>query len=457
MAKDKYLTAPLVSTKMPRGIPHILTNETFERFSFYGTRAILIIFMTEYLMGPGGVLNVMGDDRAKAFAHLFFAATYFTPILGSLISDIWLGKFKTIIIFSVINFLGVAALVVDDTRMGLSAGLILIAIGSGFIKPCVAANVGDQFGKGNKHLMEKVYGWFYMSINFGAFFSYLLVPRLLHNYGPRVAFSVPAVSMLLATGAYWMGRKRFVHAPPAGFDSIKKTFRGENLKIIGKLAIIFACLSPFWALFDQGDTSWVLLAKKTNLNINLYWWEFELLPAQMNFANPLIVVILVPIFAYAIYPLINIVFRLTPLRKMSMGLFVAAAAFAIPAWIAGRVTVGEAPSIGWMMLAILVITAAEVMVSVTCLKFSYTQAPKELKSFIMAVELLSLTLGNLFTAGVNFFIQNEDGSSKLEGASYFWFFTGVMFLTAVIFIPVAVLYKEKTYIQDDAEPEEQTA
>ena len=449
MTNSKYLTAPLPSEKMPRGVPHILTNETFERFSFYGMRAILIIFMTEYLMGPGGVLNVMGNDRAKAFAHLFIAATYFTPILGSMISDIWLGKFKTIIIFSVINCLGLLALVVDDTRTGLTAGLILIAIGSGFIKPCVSANVGDQFGKHNKHLMERVYGWFYMSINVGAFFSYLLVPKVLDIYGARVAFSIPAVSMLLATGAYWMGRKRFVHAPPAGFESIKKTFNSENLKIISKLAIIFACLAMFWALFDQGDTSWVLLAKKTNLNINLYWWKFELLPAQMNFANPLIVVILIPIFSYVIYPLINIVFRLTPLRKISMGLFVAAAAFAIPAWVAGRVTAGDAPSIGWIMLAILVLTAAEVMVSVTCLEFSYSQAPIELNSFIMAVVLLSITLGNLFTAGVNFFIQNEDGSSKLEGASYFWFFAGMMLLTAVIFIPVAILYKEKTFIHEE--------
>ena len=89
------------------------------------------------------------------------------------------------------------------------------------------------------------------------------------------------------------------------------------------------------------------------------------------------------------------------------------------------------------------------MVSITCLEFSYTQAPKKMKSLIMAVELLSISLGNLFTAGVNFFIQNEDGSSKLEGASYFWFFAGTMLLTAVIFIPVAVLYKEKTFIQDE--------
>jgi POT family proton-dependent oligopeptide transporter len=94
------------------------------------------------------------------------------------------------------------------------------------------------------------------------------------------------------------------------------------------------------------------------------------------------------------------------------------------------------------------------MVSITVLEFSYTQAPKEMKSFIMAISSLSVFLGNLFTAGVNFFIYNEDGTSKLEGASYFWFFAGAMFLTAVVFIPFAACYKEKTFISDEVSEEE---
>jgi POT family proton-dependent oligopeptide transporter len=442
---SKYMTEPSLSKKLPSGIPHILTQETFERFSFYGMRAILIIFMTEYLMGSDGTLNVLGEDRAKGFVHLFVAATYFTPLLGAMISDIWLGKFKTIIIFSIINCLGLFALVADQTRMGLSAGLVLIAIGSGFIKPCVAANVGDQFGKGNKQIMEKVFGWFYMSINLGSFFSYLLIPKLLDIYGPRVAFSVPAASMLLATLTYWIGRKRFVHAPPAGFKSIKKTFSLENIKIIARLGILYAFLSMFWSLFDQMDTSWVLQAKHMNPN----WLGIKWLPAQMNFANPLIVMIMIPAFAYIIYPIMNKVFRLTPLRKMSIGLFVAASAFVIPAWTEARITAGQAPCIGWFILACFILTSAEVMVSVTLFEFSYTQAPKRLKSLIMAIDLLSITIGNLFTAGVNFFIQNEDGSSKLEGARYFWFFSGTMLVTALIFIPLAIMFKERTYTEDE--------
>jgi len=162
------------------------------------------------------------------------------------------------------------------------------------------------------------------------------------------------------------------------------------------------------------------------------------------------IMLLIPVFSYVIYPAINKVFPLTALRKIGIGLFVAALSFVVPALIETRITAGATPSIIWLILAYLILTSAEVMVSITCLEFSYTQAPKKMKSFIMAVFFLSITLGNIFTAAVNKFIQNEDGSSKLPGASYFWFFVGVMLVTAVVFIPVAGRYKVKDYIQDEA-------
>ena len=96
-----------------------------------------------------------------------------------------------------------------------------------------------------------------------------------------------------------------------------------------------------------------------------------------------------------------------------------------------------------------VATAAEVFVSITCLEFSYTQAPKKMKSLVMACFLLSVSLGNVFVSVVNLFIQNDDGSSKLAGPDYYLFFAACMFVTAVLFIPVALWYKEKTYIQDE--------
>ncbi|MEK7992322.1 MAG: MFS transporter, partial [Planctomycetota bacterium] len=141
---------------------------------------------------------------------------------------------------------------------------------------------------------------------------------------------------------------------------------------------------------------------------------------------------------------------LTSLRKIGLGLLVAGSPFVVSALIETRIVAGGAPSIGWMVLGYVLLTSSEIMVSITCLDFSYTQAPKRMKSFIMAVFLLSISLGNAFTAIVNAVIENEDGTSKLAGAQYFWFFAGVMFVTALLFIPVAKRYPVKNYIQDEA-------
>ena len=189
---------------MPKGLPYIIGNELAERFSYYGMKTILIIFMTKYLMDQTGTLNVMQREEALIWYHLFSSGVYFTPILGALIADGMLGKYKTIISLSLLYCIGHLVLSLDYTRFGLTVGLSLIALGSGGIKPCVSAHVGDQFGKTNSHLLEKVYSWFYFSINFGALLSTLLTPLLLEKYGPNVAFGVPGLLMLIATFVFWL-------------------------------------------------------------------------------------------------------------------------------------------------------------------------------------------------------------------------------------------------------------
>ena len=449
MDKKKYLTAPVASDKMPASIPYILTNEAAERFSFYGMRCILVFFMTHLLLNAEGQLAPMTSEQSNTWFHLFVSAVYFMPLLGALISDIWLGKYRTILYFSILYCFGFFALAADQTRLGLGVGLILIAIGSGVIKPCVSANVGDQFGKTNKHLMAKIYNWFYFSINLGAFVSNLLCPVLLDRYGPRVAFGVPCIFMVFATVAFWLGRKQFVHIPRGGIEFVKECFSGEGVRAIGRLCIIYVFIAPFWAVFDQMDSAWVLQAEKMNRT----WLGHEWLSSQIVALNPLFILILIPVYSYVIYPAINKVFPLTALRKIGLGLFVAASPFTVSALIESRIVAGETPSIGWMVLGYILLTSAEIMVSITCLEFSYTQAPKKMKSFIMAVFLLSISLGNTFTAIVNAVIENEDGTRKLAGSSYFWFFTIVMLVTAVIFVFVAARYKEKNYIQDEVPAE----
>jgi POT family proton-dependent oligopeptide transporter len=133
-------------------------------------------------------------------------------------------------------------------------------------------------------------------------------------------------------------------------------------------------------------------------------------------------------------------------------LFLTAASFAIIAITQQQIDGGLRPHITWQLIAYAVITAAEVMVSITALEFSYTQAPKKMKSFVMGVYLLvAIALGNIFTARVNAYIEDQKrlGATVLEGANYFWFFTGVMLATACAFLIFMQFYRGRTYIQGE--------
>ena len=219
---------------MPAGIPFIVSNEAAERFSYYGMRAILVVFMTQYLVDGEGRLAAMNDEQARSWYHLFCFGVYFTPVLGALLSDIRLGKYRTILSLSLIYCLGHLALAIDDTQEGLALGLFLIALGSGGIKPCVSAHVGDQFGRSNAHLLSRVFGFFYFAINLGAFASTLLTPELLRSHGPHVAFAVPGLLMGLATVVFWAGRHRFVHIPPGGRDFLLQIRSPEGLGALAR-------------------------------------------------------------------------------------------------------------------------------------------------------------------------------------------------------------------------------
>jgi proton-dependent oligopeptide transporter, POT family len=440
---SKYRTEPIQTTGMPPGVPYIVANEAAERFSYYGMRCILVIFMTKYLHDSHGQLAVMNDLDAKHWYHLFIASVYIFPIAGAILADAFLGKYMTILSLSIVYCLGHLALAIDSTRVGLAIGLGLIAIGSGGIKSCVSANVGDQFSATNGHLISKVFAWFYFSINLGSAVSTLLIPVLLNRYGPHVAFGTPGLLMLLATIFFWLGRNKYAHIPPAGSDFFRETFSAEGLKTIGKLAVIYIFIAMFWSLYDQSSSAWVLQADKMDRKV----FGYEVLSAQIQAINPLLILVYIPLFTYIIYPVINKFFPLTPLRKISIGMFVTAASFVVPAHIESMINAGQTPHIIWQFYAYTLLIAGEILVSITVLEFSYTQAPKRMKSLIMGLFLASVTLGNVFTAEVNSFMKIPSIGEKLAGPNYYLFFAGMMFLTAILFVFVALLYKEKTYLQ----------
>lgn len=417
MADSKYQSIPEDTSGLPKGVKYIIGNEAAERFSYYGMRTILVVFMTKYLhlMVLGTVGQKMSNAQANEHFHLFVAATYFFPVMGSFLADVFIGKYRTILYLSIIYCLGHFALALMggpglSPSWWLAAGLFMIAFGSGGIKPCVSAHVGDQFGVKNSHLMTKVFQWFYFAINFGSTASTALTPLLLLWYGPHVAFGVPGVLMALATLLFWMGRNVFIHVPPGGVNFFKETFSAEGISALLKLSMIYAFVAVFWGLFDQTGSSWVLQAE----NMDRTFLGVEWLESQIQVINPILVLILIPLFQFIIYPAVDKVFKLTSIRKISIGFFLTAGSFYLVTVAQQLIDKGQTPSIAWQLWAYVLLTSGEVMISITGLEFSYTQAPKNMKSVIMAVWLFSVSLGNIFTGVVNNRIQ-VPGVNEISG------------------------------------------
>jgi proton-dependent oligopeptide transporter, POT family len=276
----KFLTAPDPNeTGWPKGVKYIIGNEGCERFSFYGMKSILQVHLTT-LFVAGGMYEQLGEENAQEMVHLFVAGVYAFPMIGAIIADRLLGKYHTILWLSLVYCLGHLVLSIGENSIGgMAIGLGLIAIGSGGIKPCVSAHVGDQFGKGNWNLVGRVFQAFYFIINFGSFFATLMIPFIRSNpdkiwilrdypeYATSVAFAIPGILMFLATIAFWMGRNVFVHVPahPGGkvglLDSI-----GATLLFMGFIGL---------PLFGWGVLSFSTNVVLTVSSVLIGLWVFE--------------------------------------------------------------------------------------------------------------------------------------------------------------------------------------
>ena len=401
------------AARMPGGIPFIIVNEFAERFCFYGINAMLALFLVQYLR--------FGEAEATTWASLFKSGAYFFPLLGAVVSDVFWGKFRTVLAFSIVYAIGCIALALSNgSSHALAIGLFLVAFGTGGIKPCVATNVGDQFTDANQHLIERAFSWFYLAINAGSTISILLCPWLLPKYGPTVAFGAPAAMMIIATVVFWFGRNRYAVVPPAGKAWLQDVFGPVGLKTIGNLIIIYLFIAFFWSLWDQSNgTSWSLQARSSLMDKNI-GFGITLLPAQIQAVNAVFILIFAPFFSYVVYPLWSEFCAVTPLRKIAVGLFVTASSFIVIAWIESRIQGGHVVSVWWQILAYAILTCGEVLVSITGLEFSYKQAPLTMKSFIMALFYFSISIGNLFTAAVNHYMVRPLAATSIEVGSPTW-------------------------------------
>jgi POT family proton-dependent oligopeptide transporter len=295
--------SPAAAQELPPQVPYIIGNEACERFSFYGMRNILTVFLADYLLLGEIADKKVREDTATAHLHIFVVGVYLFPLIGGWIADRWWGKYRTILWVSLIYSVGNVFLALFVTeKLGFYAGLFLIALGSGGIKPCISAMVGDQFTAERKEQASRVFQAFYWSINLGSFFASAFMPKLLKAEwaGPRVAFGIPGAMMLVATFVYWLGRDKYVKVPPTGpnpntFAQVLLTwFRTrswpatearhgptavDGTKSVLRVLLVFAPIPLFWALFDQKASTWVVQAKSMNghiATVMVDWYRMEL-------------------------------------------------------------------------------------------------------------------------------------------------------------------------------------
>lgn len=488
------------TARLPPQVPYIIGNEGCERFSFYGMRNILTTFLASYLL-----LDLPAADRAgaaKDVFHTFVIGVYFFPLLGGWLADRFFGKYNTIFWLSLVYCTGHLCLAVSEGhKEGFYLGLFLIAVGSGGIKPCVSAFVGDQFDATNKHLARVVFDGFYWIINFGSFFATLLMPITLQRWGPSVAFGIPGALMGIATFVLWLGRNKYVRLPPPPPDphaflpvcatALRAGGVGSALAVFGAvgfvgalalvpslgfvagvclalvvlltcggvgvrlqldaarehhpaeavdgvrsvlgLLVIFALVTPFWSLFDQKASTWVLQAGGMT---KPSWF----LPSQMQALNPALVMLLIPFNNLVLYPALQRA-GITPtaLRKMTVGIAFSGLSWVVVGAMQLVLDAGSAVSIAWQVLPYALLTLGEVLVSATGLEFAYSQAPLRMKGVLMSFWSLSVTVGNLWVLLADASVKTDRVNTWVASlglsttAFQMFFFAGFAFLAAAAF------------------------
>ncbi|XP_060809536.1 peptide transporter family 1 isoform X2 [Amyelois transitella] len=352
-----------VKLPYPKAVGFIVTNEFCERFSYYGMRTILSLYLRDKLG--------YSDNGATVIYHVFTMFAYFFPLVGAMIADGWLGRFRTILYLSLVYAAG--TILISLTAMPPVSlppleftifALLLIAFGTGGIKPCVSAFGGDQFKlPEQERYLGYFFSLFYFSINAGSLISTFLTPILradVHCFGENdcysLAFGVPGILMIVSILFFVAGKKLYIIKNPAGnvigrvgtciSHAVVKSCRDkekrehwldhaddkyetgliEDVKALLRVLVLFIPLPVFWALFDQQGSRWTFQADRMYQDIG----SWQLKADQMQVLNPLLILVFIPLFEVAIYPFLTWCRLIRkPLHKMIWGGVLAACAFII--------------------------------------------------------------------------------------------------------------------------------
>ncbi len=408
---------PPVKTTHPLGFWFIFFGELAERCSFYGMRGLLATYM----------IAVFGKTKGEAseVVHLYMAGCYLTGLIGGFVADRFLGKYWTIVAFSVPYVIGQVLIGLGDLTL-VYVALVILAFGSGVIKPNISTLMGMTYDKhrpGQDLLRSRAFGYFYMAINVGSLLAYQICPLVRDAFagvnpetnelidakaGYLAGFLFPAVLMAVALVIFAVGKPFYApETKPTAADP-DPTPPAEKWRLVGRLSGLFGLILFFWMVFDQKATTWIYFAKDyldTRFTTPFEVFgktEWRIPPESLASANPFLIICFVPLLNVLFGWLAKKNIRVRPTDKMIAGFLLTAAACGIHA-VAGTLATNPDGSVSrvpvvWQLGAYVVLTLAEVLISVTGLELAYSAAPKSMKSFITALWFVPIFVANLLSS-----------------------------------------------------------
>ena len=384
--------------KHPKGLFLLCGVEMWERFSYYGMRALLILYLIRSIADGGMGMN---EANASLLYGFFTGFVYFTPLIGGWIADKWMGRPRSIIIGSVLMAMGLFALSFRADWFWLYIGLTLLVLGNGMFKPNISTLVGELYPPGDRR-KDSAFTYFYMGINFGALIAPFVTGWAAMTYGYRGGFFAAGIGMLIGLVVFIIIYKAGIIAPSpettAALDSSKTSEANEKQPLTKvekeRLSVIFivvAFVVFFWAGFEQAGSSLTIFADRM---VDRAVGGVVIPTAWFQSLNPLFVVLLAPVFA-SIWKFLGTRGKEPSIpAKMGLGMLLLSFGY-ILLWAA---TLSEGIiniSVWWLVGTYLLHTMGELALSPIGLSMVSKLSPVRLASMMMGVWLLSSSVANI--------------------------------------------------------------